>query len=202
MTKSAAGSGSQARRETRIVGAAASRLAVALAVVLCAGIAGCNRGAPAPAASVAAGEDQQAGEAPNAAAEPVRFSPFQVDVTLSPAAQAKLQAGRETIVVDADYFGAPVPAAIDLADDVGQLDLGRDVRELSAAGSANFDGSGLQTDMLDKVEGAPQVNINVYSGRKSSPDNLLACDFFQDSLDAAASAPIAVHCTLIDEEQS
>lgn len=193
MTRSAADSGPRTRKGTQTVAGFAPRLAAALLVVLCAGIAGCGRDTTAPAAPMAAGAE------PQASAEPGSFSGYRVDVTLSPAAQAKLLEGAETIIVGADYFGTPVPAAVDLADEVGQLDLGRAQRELEGAGSASFDGTGFRTDRLSQIEGEPQVNINVYSGRKSSPDNLLSCEFFQDALDVAAKAPIALHCTLIDE---
>ncbi len=72
-------------------------------------------------------------------------------------------------------------------------------RELTGAGSADFDGTGFLSDRLDLLQGQPQVNINVYSGRKSSPDNLLDCDTFQDTLSVAAEVPIALHCKLITE---
>ncbi len=41
--------------------------------------------------------------------------------------------------------------------------------------------------------------VNVFSGRHSSPDNLLDCDFFQDKITVAARAPIPIHCKLIGE---
>lgn len=177
----------------------------ALLLVACAGLAGCERDTPAPAptpapaASTGASENPQAGQEPQPGAETPRFDSYQVDVTLSPAAQERLQEGGETILVDADYYGAPGQAAMDLADDVGRLDLGRAQRELPGAGSANFDGSGFLADRLGMIEGEPQVNINVYSGRKSSPNNLLDCDFFEDALSAASAAPIGLHCALISE---
>lgn len=46
---------------------------------------------------------------------------------------------------------------------------------------------------------APQVNVNVYSGRRSSPDNLLDCGMFQDTLAVAAQSPVRISCGLIGE---
>ena len=78
--------------------------------------------------------------------------------------------------------------------------MGRVQAEIPTAGTATFDGSALQQDKLGLIQGEPQVNINVYSGRKSSPDNLLDCGMFQDSVVVAAKAPIRVDCKLIAEK--
>ena len=45
----------------------------------------------------------------------------------------------------------------------------------------------------------PQVNVNVFSSRRSGPDNLLDCDFFQGTVAAARRAPIRLACKLIGE---
>lgn len=196
MTRTAEGSCQQVGKRPQ----ATAGFVAALLIVACAGMAGCERDTTTPAASTeAAGGSPQAGQESQPGVEAGRFNSYQVDVTLSPQARARLQEGGETIIVDADYYGAPVQAAMDLADDVGRLDLGRAQRELAGAGSANFDGSGFLADRLGMIEGEPQVNINVYSGRKSSPDNLLDCDFFEDALSVAGAAPIMLHCMLIGE---
>lgn len=148
------------------------------------------------AASASAARQQPASEAMPAQAA---FEGFRVEVTLSPAAREKLAKDKETIIVSADYFGTPVAAAVDQADQVGQLDLGKAQRELAQAGGVDFDQTGFLGARLNLVEGPPQVNINVYSGRHSSPDNLLDCDFFQDALSVAAKAPIRLSCKLIGE---
>ena len=41
--------------------------------------------------------------------------------------------------------------------------------------------------------------INVFSGRHSSPDNLLDCGLFQDKIAVAARGPIQIRCKLIGE---
>jgi hypothetical protein len=43
------------------------------------------------------------------------------------------------------------------------------------------------------------VNVNIYSARRSGPDNILDCDFFDDSLTVAQQAPLTLHCRLIGE---
>ncbi|MET0581035.1 MAG: hypothetical protein ABWZ08_03580 [Pseudoxanthomonas sp.] len=125
--------------------------------------------------------------------------PFSVEVTLSDKARVRLASPAETIIVSATYFADPLPTASARTNDVGQIDLGRAQAEIPAAGVAAFDGAGLLQDKLALVEGEPQVNINVHSGRKSAPDNLLDCGMFQDSLAVAAKAPIRIDCKLIAE---
>ncbi len=153
--------------------------------------------APSPARSTAASSPAQETDQTSQA---TGFQEFSVEVTLSPAASARLAQGGETIVVSADYFGTPLPVARDQADDVGQLDLGRAQKEYAGEGRMVFDGREFRADRTELLDGQPQVNINVYSGRKTSDDNLLGCDFFQDTLRAAAAAQIALHCALIEED--
>ena len=43
------------------------------------------------------------------------------------------------------------------------------------------------------------VNVNVYSARRSGPDNILDCDFFDDALTLAQQASLTLHCKLIGE---
>lgn len=125
---------------------------------------------------------------------------FTVEVTLSDEAAALLAASGETVVVGATFFGDPAEDAGDaLINDVGQIDLGRREVEISGAGTAAFGGTDLRLDRLDAVAGEPQVNVNVYSGRRSAEDNLLDCGFFQDAVEVAARAPVVLACRLLSE---
>ena len=45
----------------------------------------------------------------------------------------------------------------------------------------------------------PQLLINVYSGRKSSPNNLLDCGIYEGSLQAIQGQSIPIACKLIGE---
>lgn len=125
---------------------------------------------------------------------------FTVDVTLSDAAKEQFGLSGETVIVGATYFADPADdAEKDIVNDIGQVDLGSALVTLSGEGQAAFGSSGLQRDRLDFIEGKPQVNINVWSGRKSSPNNLLDCDMFQDAIAVAASKPVAIDCRLLEE---
>jgi hypothetical protein len=126
---------------------------------------------------------------------------FTVDVTLSPKAAARLAALHESITIAASYYGDPAPAAMRHADEVGQINLGRQEVEISGAGGAGVvDGSGVRRARLAWLaKPEPEVNVNVYSSRHSGPDNLLDCAFFQDLVSVAARHPVQLACKLIGE---
>ena len=66
---------------------------------------------------------------------------------------------------------------------------------------ARFAATKLDAGKLAEVEGhAARVAIEVFSGRRSSPNNLLDCDFFDDLLSVAAEKPVQAHCKLIGEQ--
>jgi hypothetical protein len=73
--------------------------------------------------------------------------------------------------------------------------------ELAASGgTAHFAAASFDEKQLGLIEkGEPQVNINVYSARKASQDNVLDCGMFQDTLQVAAQEPIKIECKLIAE---
>lgn len=125
---------------------------------------------------------------------------FTVEVALSDAAERQLGESGETVVVGASFFGDPADGvAQELLNDVGQIDLGRKEVELSGSGRASFDRDALKLDLLDAITGPPQVNVNVWSGRRSSEDNRLDCDFFQDAIAVAAQGPVRLDCRLLPE---
>lgn len=132
------------------------------------------------------------------AASPYAFS---VDITLSPPAAQQLSRHRETIKLAAFYYGLPKPGLPEGIDnEMGQVFLGETELEIPGAdGRADFDGKSVQTSRLRYIEGEPQINLNVYSGRRSSEDNLLDCDFFEDAVRVAHAAPLKIHCKLIGE---
>lgn len=135
-----------------------------------------------------------------AAKDAVEF-PLTVDIELSDAAARRLHQDAETIVVYVSYFGFATPAARDMADDLGMVDLGSASPEL-APGShqAVFDGSQFKRDRVRLISGGPRVNINVLSGRRSSEDNILDCDLYEDSLAIATRSPIRLGCKLLPGE--
>lgn len=174
-------------------------------------LAGCgDRNAePAPPAAVAEAKvevpatEPPATEAPAATViePPAAKSGIRVSVTLSPAAAARLEADAETVIVAATWFGEPLqtPEAIAASEGAPWLTMAKMDQELPGAGDAYFPDMPLDPAQVALIDTAPQFHINVFSGRRSSEDNLLSCGLFQDDL-AKAAAGIAIDCKLIGEE--
>ncbi len=125
---------------------------------------------------------------------------FDVRISLSAKAAAKLAALSEGIIVSASYSGTPTPSAAKHADEIGQIDLGREEIEMQGhAGTVHVTGAKVNQKHLPWIEGPVLLNINVYSARHSGQDNILACDFFDGELRNAARQPVSLHCSLIAE---
>ncbi len=160
---------------------------------------GCSEQAPTAAAPALAASSQSAAvtastSGPVAAAA---FQPFSVRVILSPEAAREMARRHETLIVSASYYGWPADGRELPVDDVGQVPLGRAQHELSKPSTTRFIGTAFKSADAGGLKGLPRVNINVYSGRHSSSDNLLDCDIFEDDIAIAARAVVPLHCTLL-----
>jgi hypothetical protein len=126
---------------------------------------------------------------------------FAVQVSLSPKAAARLARPKETIVISADFYGDANARGRRRENEIGQIVLSPTQKdEIAGAGVARFHGPRYDKTLLGDVDAnGLQVLINVFSGRHSSPDNLLDCDLFQDKVSIAAKATIPIHCKLIGE---
>ena len=125
---------------------------------------------------------------------------LRVTVTLSPAAAARL-APREGIIAFASLEADPAPGAEKHADRLGHIDLGsRKVEIPGRPGDALLQVS-TATVPLRWTRGPILLNINLFSARHTSSDNLLACDFFDGPLPHALGHPVPLHCSLITENQ-
>lgn len=143
--------------------------------------------------------------------QPVEAAPnaFNVEIKLSPAARERLTSQRESLIATAEYFGYPsaqaqaqhVPGSGNPWLTLHRAQVELEGTQLDGTPTARFLAVTLDPRQLAWTDapGTPQVNINVYSGRRSSPDNLLDCGMFQDTLAIAVRTPIEVSCTLIGE---
>lgn len=127
---------------------------------------------------------------------------FTVNVTLSPKAAARLAKLKEGVAVAAYYGGEPVPARMKEGGESGEISLDTETITLSSTGGpAAITGRHVDTSRLSWIKGGvAQVLINVFSARRSSPDNLLDCGIFEGSVAKARSAPIKIACKLIEED--
>lgn len=125
---------------------------------------------------------------------------FDVEVALSPRAASELARLKEGLVLNASYYGDPTAAAERHANEVGLIDLGRETLSLPASnGPAHVTGSTIDPGRLGWIKGAPMVNVNIYSARRSGPDNLVACDFIDGPVSAVAHSQTRLACGLITE---
>lgn len=125
---------------------------------------------------------------------------FDVELSFSPNALKELSERGERIVVSVDYYGYPKPSAEQHADEVGRILLGRENLEVPARpGTVHVTGTSVDSGRLDWIEGEVMVNGNVFSARRSDPNNLIECDFIDGKLADIVPAPVALHCALIEE---
>jgi hypothetical protein len=126
---------------------------------------------------------------------------FTVAITYSQKAMDKLVAGKETVIVVGYLYGFPIPGTPQkLVDEVGQVDMGEVKKEVAPGATATFDRIKLDPAMTKWFNSQGlQVLINVYSGRKSSPNNLLDCGIYEGALKAVQGQSIPIACKLIGE---
>ncbi|MBO9661331.1 hypothetical protein [Dokdonella sp.] len=144
-------------------------------------------------ASGAANAAEQAAKKPGASID--------VSVRLTKRAAAKLAGAHESIGLSAVFFGDPNnESARRAAAEDGRVALGVVDRQLAKAGRVRIAPPAFDAATLASIGPAgPRVNINVFSARKSLPDNVLDCDFFEDRLAVALRKPIVLRCALIGE---
>lgn len=168
----------------------ANRFAAGFFLTLAIALSGCGSGV-APSFTDAAG--------PSAEAWPDKFA-FMVAVTLSASAEKKLRQDAESIVVSVSYSGAPAQdtTAGDI-NDIGLVDIGRTEATLYVSGTVVFDGRAADRGRLGMTAGEPEVLVSVYSGRLSSPDNILDCDTYQEEVRRASGKTLHLSCRLLSE---
>jgi hypothetical protein len=153
------------------------------------GCAGCRSKLPAAA------------ERPSVSSGTVQFQGFNVAVALSEKARKRLVDAKETVIVAAYFTGNPKPGAPkQYLSEIGEVDLGHEEVEVAPGTGATFGEIKLKKDALDEVDDqGAQLLVNVYSGKKSSADNLIECGIYEGALRAAQNKSIPIGCKLIGE---
>ncbi len=123
---------------------------------------------------------------------------FKATLAYTKEAARRLEKSGEGVVVDAYWYGAPTPAHRRDADQIGQIVVDRFRRVLSPRTRdvliAARDERSRRIEWL--VNRRVLVNVNVYSARRTSPDNLLDCTFFDDTV-ALAREGVHLRCGLL-----
>jgi hypothetical protein len=127
---------------------------------------------------------------------------FTIAVSYSKKAMDALIARKETVIV-AGYLSAFPKQGTPkrYVDHMGEIGLGQVKDEVAAGSPATFGTVKLDQSMLKWVDSqGPQLLINVYSGRKSSQNNLLDCGIYEGPLKDAQGKTLPIACKMIGEQ--
>jgi hypothetical protein len=126
---------------------------------------------------------------------------FTVKITYSQKAMDTLAAGKETVIVAGYLTASPIAGTPkQYVDRMGEIGLGEVDREIAPGAIATFSNVKPTPAMMKWVDSqGPQLLINVYSGRKSSPNNLLDCGIYEGSIASVQGQSIPISCKLIGE---
>jgi hypothetical protein len=125
---------------------------------------------------------------------------FAINLKLSEGLKAELASKGETIIVRAAFYGEPSEAGASEVDEMGQIPLGdEELSVLPVDGAVMITGTTVPPAKLALIAGAPSVNVNVFTGRKSSGDNLISCNFIDGPVAELTAAPTEIACGLITE---
>jgi hypothetical protein len=125
-----------------------------------------------------------------------------VKVQLSDAARKKLIESKETIIVAGYFTGRPKQGIEARFLDIksGDVVLGDVKSEIRPGETAVFDELNLNPDALARIDSQGRhILIDVYSGRRSSKDNLLDCEVYDGAFESIHGRTIVISCQLIDE---
>ncbi len=128
---------------------------------------------------------------------------FAVEVSLSEKATEKLLAERESMLVTAWFSGIPKDTASKEFREWGEVFIRSFSVELDTGHIARFDGVKFSRAIYDSLASKDiRVLVNIYSGRKSSPDNLLDCEILSERMSAIKGRTLQLAGKLISEADS
>ncbi len=122
---------------------------------------------------------------------------YDVAVSFTPAATAKMKTLKQKAVVDGYYYGLPVDATQDKVNDDGQIELGQNLVEFDATNqTVKMSGDGVDPKMpaTNYADGKILVQVRVYSSTDAGTNNQLSCDTFEGPLTDAHKAPVKITC--------
>jgi hypothetical protein len=124
---------------------------------------------------------------------------FEIEVRTSKKAAQTLQKNKETIIVAAMFYG--FPASEKDADETGQMSiLNKNIELTGNQRLARFEGLNFSKKQLAKLKDKDmRLLINVYSGRKSSENNLLSCGLADVPASQFGGKRYSLQCNLIEE---
>lgn len=106
---------------------------------------------------------------------------FEIEIDLDKKAAAKLADQKETIIVSLSLFGEPKEGVTKSVNEMGELYLASPQLELKEPGIAKFENVKISKQAYESLADKDfTILVNVFSGRRSSENNLLTCDILQE----------------------
>jgi len=120
-----------------------------------------------------------------------------VRIAYTPMALAAMIHNKNTLAVDAHYYGDPTPQALPKADKLGRLALSDERYGWSSdARRVQFDGN-IDTSLLPEIRGEPQLMIGAESlGPDGVSDDLMSCKTWIGTVKMAQAKPPLIACEL------
>lgn len=123
-------------------------------------------------------------------------------LSYSEAALEQLDRSSEEVIVSATYSATPAPGSMIETNEIGLISLGsNEVQVLPSQNEVSLPVDGLVLPDLAEIKGPITVNINVFSARLGSDDNILNCDLFEGPLESLREAVTELHCSLITDQR-
>lgn len=119
-------------------------------------------------------------------------------ISFDAASATKLQEAGEMVIVSSYFWGDPAMGNVLALNEMGQLYLGAEQATVWPNGQTISIGHSLAGAPIGNVE-APMVNVNVYSARITSEDNLLDCGIVDGPTDALSKSTQEIACKLIGD---
>ena len=128
---------------------------------------------------------------------------FEIQLNLTQKAEKKLKDQNETVIIDVEFIGEPnkritETKKFEIYDENGDLTIGSKRVELEKERTIKFENCKVSKSLLELLKNKTyEVRINVFSGRKSSEDNLIDCDFLQENIELIKNKRIILNGKLI-----
>ena len=130
----------------------------------------------------------------------VEIPAFEIEIILSTKAEEKLKANKETIIINAAFSGIPKDKTLKEYKKWGEIGIKSCERELFDKRIAKFEGIKFSKSLYNSLSDKNiSLLINVYSGRRSSDNNLLDCDILQDKMSEVKGKRFTIKGKLIGE---
>ena len=136
----------------------------------------------------------------------IKAPSFKVQLKLSEKAKKELKAKKETVLVNVEFIGTPTKKVLEkykfeYYDENGQVTIGKKTIETTKERVIEFDNCKISKGVLEILKNKTyDVRISVVSGRKSSEDNLLDCNFIQENIEKIKKQNIKINVKLIAED--